>query len=69
MNATSWAVFLLGSTFAVLAVAAVVAAAAVPTRDVGVLVKAHLALAAASCAALTAFAWRAGWIGLRPWAW
>lgn len=68
-NATSIAIWLLGWAFAVLSWAALAGVLAVPWRATGLLARLHGLAVSLGCSGLAAFAWRAGWIGLRTWRW
>ncbi len=69
LNATSVAICALSWAFPILSAAALVAAIALPVREVDPWVKLHVALTSFSCAGLAVFAWRAQWVGIRLWAW
>jgi CubicO group peptidase (beta-lactamase class C family) len=69
VNATTVAAFVLTLAFAAFAAAGLVCALRAPTRTVGVAVKLHSLLVAASAAGLTLYFWKAHWIGIRLWAW
>ena len=69
LNATSVSIWGLSWAFAAFSILALVTTFAVPTRDVGVLVKLHSILVSIACTGLTVFAWSAGWIGVRTWRW
>lgn len=68
-NATSIAIWLLGWAFAVLSWAALAGVLALPWRATGVAARLHGLAVSIGCSGLAAFAWRAGWIGLRTWRW
>ena len=69
LNATTAGIWALSWVFAALSILALAAAVAVPAREMGVLAKLHSLLVSAACSGLTAFAWSAGWIGIRTWRW
>jgi len=68
-DATSVAIWLLGWAFGILSWAALAGVLAVPWRAAGIVARLHGLAVTLGCSGLAAFAWRAGWIGLRTWRW
>jgi len=69
LNATTASIWALTWAFAAFSLLALASTLAAPAREVGVLTKLHSVLVSIACVGLTAFAWGAGWIGVRTWRW